>query len=137
MYPEEITTEKDTCTSMLIAALFTIARAWKQFRCPSTDEYIRKLWYVYPMECYSATKRNGFESASMRWRNLEPIIQSEVSHKNKDKYSILMHTYIKLSLAILHMLMYMFQCYSLRLSLLSPTVSKSLLFMSVSLCCPA
>ena len=78
---------------MLIAALFTIARAWKQFRCPSTDEYIRKLWYVYPMECYSATKRNGFESASMRWRNLEPIIQSEVSHKNKDKYSILMHTY--------------------------------------------
>ena len=93
MYPEEITTEKDTCTSMLIAALFTIARAWKQFRCPSTDEWIKKLWNIYTMEYYSAIKRNAFESVLMRWMNIEPIIQSEVSQKEKDKYCILTHIY--------------------------------------------
>ena len=79
---------------MFTAALFTIARTWKEPRCPSTDEWIRKLYmYIYMMEYYSAIKRNAFESVLMRWMNLEPIIQSEVSQKEKDKYRILMHIY--------------------------------------------
>ena len=78
---------------MFIAALFTIARTWKQPRCPSTDEWIKKLWYIYTMGYYSAIKRNTFESALMRWVNLEPIILSEVSQKEKDTYHILMHVY--------------------------------------------
>ena len=78
---------------MFPAALFTIARTWKQPRCPSADEWIKKLWYIYTMEYYSAIKRKAFESVLMRWTNLEPIIQSEVSQKEKDKY-ILMHIYV-------------------------------------------
>ena len=78
---------------MFTAALFTIARTWKQPRCPSTDEWIKKLWYIYTMEYYLAIKRNASESVLMRWRNLEPVIQSEVSQKEKDKYLILMHIY--------------------------------------------
>ena len=78
---------------MFIAALFTIARARKQPRCPPTDEWIRKLWYIYTVEYYSAIKRNTFESVPMRWTNPEPIIQSEVSQKEKDKYRILMYIY--------------------------------------------
>ena len=78
---------------MFTAALFTIARTWKQPRCPSTDEWIKKLWQIYTMEYYSAIKRNTFESVLMRWMNLEPIIQSEVSQKEKDKYHILTHIY--------------------------------------------
>ena len=74
---------KDTCTPMFIAALFIIARTWKQPRCPSADEWIRKLWYIYTMEYYSAVKKNTFESVLMRWMKLEPIIQSEVSQKEK------------------------------------------------------
>ena len=91
IYPQETKIEKDTCTLTFIAALFTIARTWKQPRCPSTDEWIRKFWYIYTMEYYSAIKRNAFESILMRWMNLEPIIQSEVSQKEKYQYSILMH----------------------------------------------
>ena len=72
---------KDTCTPVLIAALFTIARTWKQPRCPSTHERIKKLWYIYTMEYYSAIKRNTFQSSLMHWMNLEPIIQSEVNQK--------------------------------------------------------
>ena len=64
---------------MFIAALFTIARAGKQPRCPLTDEWIKELWYIYTMEYYSAIKMNAFELVLMRWMNLEPIIQSEVS----------------------------------------------------------
>ena len=78
---------------MLIAALFTIARTWKQPRYPSTDEWIKELWYIYTMEYYSAIKRNTFESVLMRWMNLEPIKQSELSQKEKNKYHILMHIY--------------------------------------------
>ena len=78
---------------MYIAALFTIARTWNQPRCPSTDEWIRKLWNIYIMEYYSAIKKNAFESVLMRRMKLEPIIQSEVSQKGKHQYSILMHTY--------------------------------------------
>ena len=77
---------------MFIAALFKIARTWKQPRCPSTNEWI-KLWYIYTMEYYSAIKRNTFESVLMRRMNLEPIIQSEMSQKEKDKYHILTHIY--------------------------------------------
>ena len=75
------------------AALFIIARTWKQPRCPSADEWIRKLWYIYMMEYYSAIKKNAFESVLMRWMKLEPIIQSEVSQKEKHRYSILTHIY--------------------------------------------
>ena len=78
---------------VLIAALFIIARAWKQPRCPSTDEWIKKLWCIYIMEYYSAVKRITFESALMRWLKLEPIIQSEVSQKEKNRYHILTHIY--------------------------------------------
>ena len=77
IYPEETRVEKDTCIPLLIAALFTIARTWKQPRCPLTDEWIKKSWYIYTMEYYSAIKRNAFESVLMRWMNPAPIIQSE------------------------------------------------------------
>ena len=73
--------------------LFIIARTWKQPRCPSADEWIRKLWYVYRMEYYSAIKRNTFHSVLMRWMNSDPIIQSEVSQKEKGKYHILRNIY--------------------------------------------
>ena len=76
---------------MFIAAQFTIARTWKQPRCPLTDEWIKKLWHIYTMEYYSVIERNTFESVLMRWMHLEPIIQSELSQKEKDKYHILMH----------------------------------------------
>ena len=78
---------------MFIAALFTIARTWKKPRCLLTNDWIKKLWYIYTMEYYSAIKRNTFESVLMRWMNLEPIIQSEVSQKEKHKYHILTHMY--------------------------------------------
>ena len=81
IYPKETKIEEDTCIPLFIAALFTIARTWKQSRYPLTDEWIKKLWYIYRMEYYSAIKRNPFESVLMRWMNLESIIQSEVSQK--------------------------------------------------------
>ena len=93
IHTEETRRERDTCTPMFIAALFIIARTWKQPRCPSADEWIRKLWYIYTMEYYSAIKKKTFESVLMRWMKLEPIIQSEVSQKEKHKYSILTHIY--------------------------------------------
>ena len=78
---------------MFTAALFTIAKTWKQPGRPLTDEWIKKLWYICTMKYYTAIKRNAFESVLMRWMNLEPIIQSEVSQKEKDKYHILKHIY--------------------------------------------
>ena len=87
IHTEETRIERDTCTPMFIAALFIIARKRKQPRCPSADEWIRKLWYIYTMEYYSAIKDNTFESVLMRWMKLEPIIQSEVSQKEKHQYS--------------------------------------------------
>ena len=93
IYPEETKMEKDTGIPLFTAALFTRARRWKQPRCPSTDEQIMKLWYIYTLKYYSAIKRDTFESVLMRWMNLEPIIQSEVSQKEKDRYCILMHIY--------------------------------------------
>ena len=95
IYPEQTKTEKDTCIPLFTASLFTVARTWKQPRCPSTDEWIKKLWCIYTIEYYSALKRNAFESVLMRWMNLEPAIQSEVSPKEKDKYHILTHIYME------------------------------------------
>ena len=78
---------------MFIAALYTIARAWKQPRCPLTGEWIKEIWYIYTMEYYSAIKRIESESDVIRWMNLEPVIQSEVSQQEKTKYHIFMHIY--------------------------------------------
>ena len=93
VHTKEMRTERHTCTSMFTATLFTIARTGEQPRCPSAEERIRKLWYIYTMEYYSAIKKNTFESLLMRSAKLEPIIQSEVSQKEKQQYSILMHIY--------------------------------------------
>ena len=83
IHMEEIRIERDTCTPVFIASLFIIARTWKQLRCPPEDEWIRKLWYIYTMEYYSAIKKNTFESALMGWLKVESIIQSEESQKGK------------------------------------------------------
>ena len=82
IHSEETRIERDACIPMFIAELFTIAKAWKQPRCLSADEWIRKLWCIYTMEYYSAIKKNTFESVLMRWMKLEPIIQSEVRKRN-------------------------------------------------------
>ena len=92
-HTEETRIERDTCTPMFITALFTIAGTWKQPRGPSTDEWIRKLWYIYTMEYYLAIQKITFESVLMRWMKLEPIIQSEVIQKEKHQYSILVNIY--------------------------------------------
>ena len=78
---------------MLIAALFTIARIWKQPKCPSTDEWMKNLWYIYTMEYYSAITRNKIELFVVRWMDVESVIQSEVSQKEKNKYRMLTHIY--------------------------------------------
>ena len=93
IHTEETRIETDMSTPMFTAALFIIARTWKQRRCPSADEWIRKLWYIYTMEYYSAIKKNTSESRLIRWMKLELIIQSEVSQKVKHQYSILTHIY--------------------------------------------
>ena len=82
---------KDTCTPVFIAAVFTIARSWKQPKCPSTDKWIKKMWYIYTMEYYSAIKRNEIGSFVETWVDLEAVIQSEVSQKEKNKYHALTH----------------------------------------------
>ena len=93
IHTKETRIERGMCTTMFIAALFTIARTWKQPRCPLADKWIRKLWYIYTMEYYSIIKKNAFESVLMKWAKLEPVIQSKVSQKEKHQYSILMHIY--------------------------------------------
>ena len=80
---------KDACTLMFIAALFTIARTWKQPKYPSTEEWIKKMWYIHTMECYSAIKRNEIVSFAEMWMDLGTVIQSEVSQKEKNKYRII------------------------------------------------
>ena len=92
-HTEETRIERDTCSPMFITALFTTARTWKQPRCPLADEWIRKLYYIYTMEYYSAIKKNPLESVLMRWMKLESIIQSEVNQKERHQYSILMYIY--------------------------------------------
>ena len=91
MYPEKTIIQKDICTPMFIAVLFIIARSWKQPKCPSIDEWIKKIWYIYTTEYYSAIKRNEIASFVEKWMDLETGIQSEVSQKEKNKYCILMH----------------------------------------------
>ena len=93
IYPEKTIIQKEPCTPVFTAALFTIAGVWKQPKCPSTDEWIKKMWYMYTMEYYSAIKRNKIESFVVMWMDLESVIQSEVSQKEKNKYCILMHIY--------------------------------------------
>ena len=77
IHTKETRSERDMCTTMFITTLFIIARTWKQTRCPSEDKWIRKLWYIYTMEYYSAIKKNSFESVLMRWMKLEPIHYTE------------------------------------------------------------
>ena len=88
IYPDKILIQKDTCTHMFTAALFTIAKTWKQPKCPSTDEWIKKTWYIYTMEYYSAIKKNEIMPYAATWMQLEIIILIEVSQKEKDKYGI-------------------------------------------------
>ena len=85
--------QKETCTTMFTAALFTIARTWNQPKCPSTDEWIKKMLHMYPMEYYSAIKRNEIDLFVVRWMDLESVIQSEVSQKESNKYRMLTHIY--------------------------------------------
>ena len=75
IYPEKTIIQKDTCTPVFTAALFAIARTWKQPKCTLTDEWIKKLWHMYTMEYYSARKRNKFEPVELRWMNLEPVTE--------------------------------------------------------------
>ena len=93
VHPKETRIQRDKYTPMFTAALFTTASMWKQSRCPPTDEWIRKLWYIYTTEYYSAIKRSTFESVLIRWMKLDSIIHSEVSQKEKHQYSILRHVY--------------------------------------------
>ena len=93
VYPEKTIIQKETCTTVFTAALFTIARTWKQLKCPPTDEWIKKMWHTYTMEYYSGTKRNGIELFVVRWMDLESVIQSEVSQKEKNQYRMLTHIY--------------------------------------------
>ena len=93
IYPKQIKTliQKDTCTPMFIAVLFTIVKTWKQPKCPSRDEWIKKTWYMCTMEYYSAIKNNEIMPFAATWMDLEMIILSEVSQKEKNKYHILTH----------------------------------------------
>ena len=88
-YTEKTIIRKDTCTPMFIAALFTIARTWKQPKCPSTEEWIKKMWYIYTMEYYCTIKRNEIVPFAETWTDLEIVIQSKVSQKEKNKYHII------------------------------------------------
>ena len=90
IYPEKTIIQKDTGTPIFTADLFTIARSWKQPKCPSTDEWIKKMWYIYTMEYSSTIKRNEIGSFVETWMDLEIVIQSEVSQKEKNKYRMLM-----------------------------------------------
>ena len=93
IYPEKTIIQKETCTTMFTAALLTLARTWKQPKCPSTNEWIKRMWHIYTMEYYSAIKRNEIELLVVRWIDLESFIQSEVSQKKKNKYHMLTYIY--------------------------------------------
>ena len=93
IYPEKPIVQKESCTTMFTAALFAIASTWKQPKCPSTDEWLKKMWHIYTMEYYSAIKRNEIELFVVRWMDVESVIQSEVSQKEKNKYRMLTHIY--------------------------------------------
>ena len=89
IYPDKTLLKRDTCTRMFIAALFSIAKTWKQPKCPSTDDWIRKMWYIYTMEYYSAIKKNDIMPFAATWMELENLILSEMSQKDKDKYHMI------------------------------------------------
>ena len=89
IYPDKTIIQKDTCTSVFIVALFTIAKIWKQPKCPSTGEWIKKIWYTYTMEYYSAVKKNEIMPFAATWMDLEIIILSKVGQKEKDKYQMI------------------------------------------------
>ena len=89
IYPDKTFLEKDTCTRIFIAALFKIAKTWKKPIYPSTDDWIRKMWYIYTMEYYSAIKKNDIMPFAATWMELETLILSEVSQKEKDKYHMI------------------------------------------------
>jgi len=89
IYPDKTFIEKDTCTPMFIAALFTIAKTWKPSKCPSIDEWITKMWYIYTTEFYSAIKKNKIMPFSAARMELETVILSEVSQKEKGKYHMI------------------------------------------------
>ena len=93
IYPEKTIIQKESCTAMFIAALFTIARTWKQPKCPSMDEWIKKMWHIHTMEYYSAIKRNKIELFVVWWMDLDTVIQSEVHQKEKNRYRMLSHIY--------------------------------------------
>ena len=88
-YPEKTMTRKDTCTLMFTAALFTIAKTWKQPNCPSTEEWIKKRWYIYTMEYYSAIKKNVIPAFLATWMDLAIIMPSEVSHTMRHQHQML------------------------------------------------
>jgi hypothetical protein len=93
IYPEDAPTcNKDTCSNMFIATLFIIARSWKEPRCPSTEEYLQKMWYIYTMEYYSAIKNNEFMKFLGKWMDLQGIILSEVTQSQKNTHG--MHSLI-------------------------------------------
>ena len=85
IYPDKTYFEKDTCTCIFIAALFTVAKTWKQPKCPLTEDWIRKMWYIYTMEYYSAKEKNKIMSFAATWMDLETLILSEASQKEKGK----------------------------------------------------
>ena len=89
IYLDKTIIQTDTCTPMFIAALFTIAKTWKQPKCPSTDEWIKKMWYIYTMEYYSAKKKNEIMPFAATCMDLEIIIQSKISQKEKDEYHMI------------------------------------------------
>ena len=93
IYPEKTIIQKESCTTMFIAALFTITKTGKQHKFPSTDEWIKKMQHICTIEYYSAIKRNEIELFAVRWMDLESVIQSEVSQKEKNKYRMLPHLY--------------------------------------------
>ena len=89
IYLDKSFLKKDICTRIFVAALFTIAKTWKQSKCPSTDDWIRKTWYIYTMEYYSAIKKNKIMPLAATWMELETLILSEVSQNEKDKYHMI------------------------------------------------
>ena len=89
IYPEKTIIQKDTCTPMFIAALFTIAKTWKQLECPPADDWLKKMWCIYTMEYYSAVRKNKILPFAATWMDLETIILSEISQTEKDKYHVI------------------------------------------------
>ena len=92
IYPNKTSIQKDTCTPMFIATLFPTTKTWKQLECPSTDEQIEKMWYIYTMEYYSAIKKIDMMPFAATWVPLEILILNEVSQKEKDKYHMISFT---------------------------------------------